>query len=339
MCFFGCQNWADFLAAVDADLDMPQPDGLVYARVDSDDLAESAHALWRTATGFRSLDLHRPRANDARPRSEHVSTQDEGLEEGIWRLLSSSGSNILADLGLDRHGGPEPRDIAHARFSLAAATQMLAEQGARVAWQVTRHTGQWEDSHTSIVAVYEDPALAVAHANAARVAEEAEEDPDGEWDGPSGWGVEHVILRSSLPEHLLPFASGEKVAPVRPRRLRGEHRQFMVEVPGRGGVSFDGVGCHQVSAAFLCSLPGSKPTSEERCDARGGSRPADIRVEEGHSISLCLNYAGWEDSRVTVVATGPDAAALLDEVVPAILAHVRKERSWEDPEDGDDGEG
>lgn len=324
MSFFGCESWSDFLGKVDAGLVLPEPAQLFYAAFSSTDGREEADAVWRDGDGFRALSFHHVPDALGCQRSENAHISELSAEDCLWRLMSRCADDILSEAGKEvRYGGSGACHPGLSRHIFGHTQTIAAERGSRIAWQVTCTSGEWESSHTSVVGVYEDPSLAVAHARAAMLAEEAEEDPEGEFDGPSAWGVEHVVIRSSLPPELIAFASGERVPPERPSRLRTEAYGYLVQVPGRGSVEFDNFGCERVSAAFMCALPLAKPTLRQRSDARGDAGLVEVRAEGEGAISYTFGDAGSDGLRGVARATGPDAARLLSEIPAAVAASIR----------------
>ena len=209
---------------------------------------------------------------------------------------------------------------------LAHAAMEAAREGSHICWSVMCTSGDVE-SHSRDVAIYDDPQMAVEHARAAALHQDAQE-PDEDGCDPSYWSVEPRLRRRRLPEVLLPFANGEQVPPLRPVRLRGEHgaygRDYMVKVPDRGEVAFAGSGSEAASGAFLCGLPSAKPFSEDRSDSRSlVSLISVARKPQSHEVTW--GHRPWYSTEILeghAAASGPDAAGLADDTARILQGAV-----------------
>jgi len=157
---------------------------------------------------------------------------------------------------------------------------ILADQGAQALYGATYTTGEWDDTHTTIVALYPQPEMAIAHARAAAI-HEADADAEEHWDGSGTWGVCLEIARHALPAHLQAILDEGRQPRARPCLSMDDTMVWHVDVPDRGRISFRGQDCTRVAARFFSGLPLAKVTTLIQVESEDLAAMQEVTLEGG----------------------------------------------------------
>jgi hypothetical protein len=296
MAFAGCSSWKDFVARTG--YAGTRPPGLVLAVAHPGEDRVAGELVWLDGGSARRLFVPR-----------------EGEPEAGWELPPIEVAESLAQRAVDwRMGGldhlPGWTDPAHPAECLRAAQAIASSVGARLDFAATVTYGEWEDRHERWLAVYDDLDAALDHARAAALASDADA-PDEDGNCALGtYRVRCVPRRRGIPDALVPWARGERLPPERPTRDEEEGGDWTVTVPGRGAVTFTGVGSRAFSAAFLAGLPLARICDRDRCHAMDLGPLRSFAEKGGGAFELAWGR-GPMRGEARVSASGADADALL----------------------------